>query len=176
MRTLFVNPSKSRKRGRRKNPRPRRAKRRNAALMVNPRRRRARRRNAGITPFVSNPRLMVNPRRRSRPRRSNPLASPKKMLEETLLNFGGAAIGVTANYFAINKIDNVWARNGVRVAAALGSAAMLPGRIGSATAGAMLYPSMMEALDYFLKDKGWGETSADLDQLTADLEDLLNVA
>ena len=174
MRTLFVNPTKRHKKTR-KNPKRRAAKRRTSHALVAPRRKR--RRNAGITPFVSssNPLLVPNPRRRRKVRR-NPLSSPKKLIEETLLNIGGAAIGVGANYFAINKIDNVWARNGARAAAAVGAGMLIPGRLGSAASGAMLYPSILELVDHFLSGKGWGEKEADLDMLSADLEDLLDVA
>jgi hypothetical protein len=171
MRTMFVNPSARRRKKTRKNPR---AKRRHHAAPV----RRRRRRNAGITPFVasSNP-LMANPRRRRAglARRSNPFTSPKRMLEDTLANLGGAGIGVAANYFAINRIENVWARNGARAAAAIGSAYFIPGKLGAAAAGAMMYPAILELVDHFAP-KGWGEKEADLDMLSADLEALLNVA
>jgi hypothetical protein len=169
MRTMFVNPTRRRRKRAKVNPRPHRAPRRH--------KRRARRRNAGITPFVaaSNPLIVPNPRRKSRVRRHNPLSSPKKLFEETLINVGGAGIGVAANYFAINKIDNVWARNGARAAAAIASGMFIPGRLGAASSGAMLYPAMMELVDYMLKDKGWGEKDADLDMLSADLEALLDV-
>jgi hypothetical protein len=166
MKTLFVNPTKRRAKKTRKAP-----KRRNySAAYSNPRRKR--RRNAGITPFVasSNPLLIPNPRKRAKKRHRNPLSSPKRMVEETFLNLGGAAVGVAANYFAINRIENVWARNGTRAAAAIASGMFIPGKLGSAASGAMLYPAILELVDHFAP-KGWGEKEADL--LEADLEDLL---
>jgi len=50
----------------------------------------------------------------------------------------------------------------------------IPGKLGAAASGAMLYPAILELVDHFIGSKGWGEKEADLDMLSADLEDLLD--
>lgn len=174
MRTVFVNPSK--RRGKRKSHKRRAARRnpRRTTALAAPRRTRRRRRNAGITPFVSsaNPQLMANPRRRmARRRHSNPLASPKKVLMNAALNIGGSAVGAGLNYFGISKITNVYARNGTRLAASIASA-FVPGQMGGAMAGAFLMPAWVEFFEH-IKAPVATPTSADLDALAADLEDLM---
>lgn len=174
--TLFVNPTKSRKH----------AKRRRRAVKSNYR---AKRRNAGIVPFVQsanprprrrrnaslrvNPMLVANPRRKMhrRPRHSNPLSSPKKAFVNALLNIGGSGVGAAANYFGIAKIENVWARNGSRIVLSSLSG-FVPGAMGGSMAGALLMPAWVELFNYFVKPKA-APTEADLDSLAADLEDLM---
>lgn len=172
MRTVFVNPSKPRRRRSSK----RRAKRRVVAK-ANPRkrsRRRSRRRNAGITPFVSqrNPLILSNPRRRtmSRRRRRNPgLPNLKQAATKILQYSGGSAIGAGLNIFLFRNIKNDWLRHGVRILAALGGGMFLSAEMGGAMAGATLYPSFAE-LALMLGVGGDTSTEADLNELAADLE------
>lgn len=176
-RTVFVNPSRRR---RRKKGR-RRSRRRNAAPLANtfsnPRRRRARRsrrRNAGITPFLGNPMIMSNPRRRRR--HSNPLnaLSLKNIFSKSISYGGGAGIAVAANALALNRVDNVYMRNGARVGLAVLGASMLKGDLGAGMAGAMFYPVIQELAALLLGKSTVTGTEADMDVLAADLEDVMD--
>jgi len=184
MRTVFVNPSRRRRR-------VRRSRRRNAALVANPRRRHRRRvrrvtrrsrRNAGIAPFVQSNPMIMNPRRRRRSR--NPMGalgrsfSPKNFISKSLKYGGGAAIGAGANILLLRKIENTYLRNGLRVAGAVACGALLPSDMGGAAAGATLYPLFAElALMLNLVPAATSdtdETEADLQSLAADLQDVLD--
>lgn len=193
MRTIFVNPSPSMMN-------PRRRRRRSNITLANPRRkkRRARsqiyrtvrapakfyvrknrrRRNAGIAPFVnSNPLIMDNPRRRRRRRSRNPDFSPKSMLSNVLLYGGGSAMGAALNILGLRRIENDWLRNGARIAAAIAGGVLIKGSMGAAMAGATLYPTFAElALMTNLISGGSNiqDTDADLNELAADLQDVLD--
>lgn len=197
MRTMFVNPSASMSNPRRRRKRSRR-RRRNVDLSAaaNPRRRRRGRRrrsarvsrgypltvrsNAGIVPFTSNPLILDNPRRRSRRRRNNPMANLSKLslnnvLSKTVKYGGGAAAGAALNILGLRRIQNDWIRNGVRIGAAVVGAALVPGEIGAAYAGATLYPLFAEvALLTKLVQPAGAPTEADLSEISADLEDVLD--
>lgn len=153
-------------------------------MIANPRRRhrrsrrrrhtsRRRRRNAGITPFVSNP-LILNPRRSfMNRRRRNPGMSMPSLRTATQKVFtygGGALLGAGANIFAFNKIENDWFRNGARLAGAVFLGPMLKGEMGAAAAGALLYPVAVELAALVGLPV---ETEADLDLLSADLDEVL---
>ncbi len=181
-RTVFVNPTRRRRRRSKAKANPRRRRRRNAMMpaLPNPRRRRhrrSRRRNAGIAPFVSNPLIMSNPRRRRR-RHSNPLVNAftvKNVLTKGVTYAGGAAIAVTTNVVALNRINNFWYRNAARLGSAIAGGALLKGELGAATAGAMLYPLMQEMAAKVLgTGAGVSATEADMDVLAADLEDVMD--
>jgi hypothetical protein len=182
MRTVFVNPL--RRRRCKKSSNPRRRRRRNTAGLTrtffNPRR--SRRRNAGIVPFIQrNPLILENPRRR---RRRNPSGFGGlfnfRSVGEKLLNYGGgSAIGTAANIFAINKIENMWMRNGLRVVAAILAPNLVRGDMGTAMAGSLLYPMWQEVALRFLTPASdttttTTATEADLDALSADLSDVLD--
>jgi hypothetical protein len=146
MRTVFVNPSNPRRRRKRSNPRrrarrhnPRRRRRNSSVALANPRRRR--RRNAGVTPFVSqNPMILSNPRRRRR--RRNPSHT---FLGHIAYIVGGTVGGAALNRLAFNQLENLYARNGVRI---LGASilAYLGGNnnLTAAAAGAILAPLLPE--------------------------------
>lgn len=203
---LRANPRKrrrkrrttKRRRARASAPRRRRTRRRrtrNAMLpgYGNPRRRRTRKkrraygrrkRNASITPFVmsSNPLVMSNPRRR---RKRNPglKLNFKSIAQELLTVGGGSLVGAAANMLAINKISNVWARNGARLGAAIAAGAFLKGNLGAAAAGSVLYPMYEEVyIRSIAPALGMGvavgasaaATEADLDLLSADLNEVLS--
>jgi len=145
MKTVFVNPSRSRRRRRRRNamlPNPKR-RRRASSRSYNVVRRR-RRRNAGVTPFVmsSNPMIMENPRRRRR-RRSNP--SMKSALMDFAWLLAGTVGGAALNRLGVSHISNFYARNGVRVGAAA-VLAYIGGKstMTAAAAGATLAPIVAE--------------------------------
>ena len=146
-----------------------------SSMRTNPRRRRRRRRrNAGIRPFVkkSNPLILQNPNnpRRRRRRRSNPKLNLQKVANKILIYTGGSAIAVGANILAINQIENKWARNGVRVAAAVFAPMFIKGDMGAAFSGAMLYPVVEE----MAAELNIVPQEADLEALAADLEQALN--
>lgn len=190
MRALFVNPTKRRKKVRRRRKAPmartrtrRRVSRRAAPVRRRRTTRRRRRRNAGIVPFVQNPLILNNPRRR---RRSNPRLrlSVQQIAGDVLAYGGGSAIGAAVNIMGINRIENVWARNGTRIGAAV-LAGMLPAlmgtrgrameKAGAAAAGALMYPVWQEvALQLLAPPVAAAETEADLDMLAADLESALD--
>ena len=187
--TVFVNPSK-----------PRRRRKRNggaapgAGLTVreafqmgrataNPAKKRKRRRNAGIAPFVKNPLILSNPRRR-RARRKNPLKLPnfKSALTKGVSQAGGAGIALAGNAFVLSRIQNAWMRRGSQFAAAVIGGALIGNQspnMGNAFAGAMMYPLMQDLASDLL---GIGvaagatayATEADLDALAADLEDVMD--
>jgi len=179
MRTTFVNPLVRRRRKRKSNPKRRR------------RSYRRRRHNAGIVPFIqknprrrsrrySNPLILENPRRRRR-RNAGGLTGALnfKNVGAKLLAFGGgSAIGTAANIFAINKLDNPWLRNGVRLAVAVIAPNVIKGDMGAAISGSILYPLWQEVAMRFLAPAAAGgadaATEADLDALQADLEDVLD--
>ncbi len=182
MRTVFVNPLVRRRR-RKKSGNPRR-RRRNYAL-ANPRRSRRRyTRNAGIAPFIQrNPLILENPRRRRRRRNAGGLGGlfNFRSVGAKLLNYGGgSAIGTAANIFGINKIQNVWMRNGLRVVAAILAPNLVKGDMGTAMAGSLLYPLWQEVALRFLtpaadtSTSGAPATEAELDALSADLSDVLD--
>lgn len=122
-RTVFVNPSRVRRRRRGRSCAPKRR----------------RRRNAGITSFVSNPSLIQNPRRRRR-HRHNPLAANKLPMEVLRLAIGATA-GAMLNRIGISHISNFYARNLSRIGAAAGIAYLGNGTsLAAAAAGATLAP------------------------------------
>lgn len=179
MRTTFVNPL-VRRRKRKSNPKRRRR-----------RSYHRRRRNAGIVPFIQrnprrrrhhyrrNPLILENPRRRRRRNAGLGGAFNLKNVGAKLLAFGGgSAVGTAANIFAINKLENVWLRNGVRLAAAVLAPNIIKGDMGIAIAGSVLYPLWQEVAMRFLAPAAAGgadtATEADLDALQADLEDVLD--
>jgi hypothetical protein len=83
---------------------------------------------------------------------------------------GGSAIAVAADILALKKIENVWARNGIRVVAAAFAPMFLKGDMGSAFSGAILYPVVEEmAAELNILDN-----EADLECLAADLEAALD--
>jgi hypothetical protein len=136
-------------------------------------------RNAGITPFVSNTGITVpNPRRRKR--RRNPAGG---ILMNGMLNslsgVGGAAALTVVDMFGVSKINNPWGRNLTRVGLALGGS-LIPGRFGSAAAGAAMVPVLQEVVTLLMlgtpRVAATAGTEAALDELSADLEDLLRVA
>ncbi len=172
MQTRFVNPANPtrtrtrggvivvRANGAMANPR-RRRRRRNAAplIMPNPRRRSARR------PVV----VVANPRRRSARRSTIVVANPRRRrrnpngTKDIIKNVaigGGMALGsYLLNKYAIGKISlhegeslsternrtGMLVRIGIRAVLAGLSAAFLPGSIGAAGMGALLYPAISEA-------------------------------
>jgi len=181
MRTTFVNPLVRRRKRRKSNPKRRR------------RSYRRRRHNAGIVPFIqknprrrsrryANPLILENPRRRRRRNAGSMSLSSALNLRNVgakLLAFGGgSAIGTAANIFAINKLDNVWLRNGVRLAVAVIAPNVIKGDMGAAISGSILYPLWQEVAMRFLAPAAAGgadaATEADLDALQADLEDVLD--
>ncbi len=183
-RTIFVNPT------RRKRRKAHSKRRRNAMAprFVNPRRRRRahrsrRRRNAGVAPFVrSNPRrrrrsrrnpMILNPRRRSRRNPGLKMPGVKTILNTTMNAAGGAAIGAAVNVLGINQIGNTWLRNAARVAAALVAGMVLPDKLATAAGGAIFYPAATE-LATMLVPSAAAPTSADLEDIGADLEDVLD--
>lgn len=177
MKTVFVNPSKPRKRKARKRKVKRKApamarKRTTRRAAPKRRRRRRTRRNAGITPFVasnrSNPLILQNPRRRRR-RRRNPTMNLKTFIDKTLTYSGGAAVGAGLNILALRRIENDWVRNGARIAAAVASGMFLKGEMGAAAAGATLYPLFAEVALMTNLVPGAEPTEADLHELAADL-------
>jgi len=174
---VFVNPS--RKRSRRKSRR--RARKPAARHYRRPTRRvrrRSRRRNAGIAPFVQrNPLILENPRRRRRSRR-NPLSlsglNLNKFISKSVTYGSGSAIGAAVNILALRKIENDYMRNGARVVAACLAGAFMPGDMGAAAAGATLYPLFAELALAFKLVEGPVATSADLSDLSADLQDIVD--
>lgn len=174
--TVFMNPRKTRTR-RRKSGRKRRRVARPATRYV--RRKRSgkrRRRNAGIAPFVANPMIMANPRRRSsgRKRRRNPEMKLKPILMNTGLAVAGAGTGALVNLVGIRRIQNIWVRNGTRFLLGAASAGAMQNSFGGAAAGALMYPMFAELalLSGILTEAT--NTEADLDEISADLEDVLN--
>lgn len=172
MRTVFVNPLVRR---RRKKSNPKRRRRTTHALS-----RRSRRRNAGIVPFIQrNPLILENPRRRRR-RNAGGLGGlfNFRSVGAKILNYGGgSAIGAAANIFGINKIENVWMRNGLRVILSILAPNLIKGDMGTAMSGATLYPLWQEVALRFLAPADAGAppaTEADLDALSADLSDVLD--
>jgi hypothetical protein len=136
MKTVFVNPSRSRRRRRRR-----------PVAAAAPRRRRRRvhrrrRRNAGITPFVQNPMIMENPRRRRRHRR-NP--SMKSSVMDFAWLLAGTVGGAALNRLGLSHVNNFYARNGARVGAAA-VLAYFGGKspMTAAAAGATLAPIVAE--------------------------------
>lgn len=153
--------------------------------MANPRRRRRsyakrrpatrrrRRRNAGITSFTrqgnQNPLILSNPRRR---RRRNPARlNMKTIFNKTLVFGGGAAMGYGVNQFALSNIENDWMRRAAQAVTAVAGSMMLRGELGAAFAGATLYPLIADVAMY--TGLVAVPTEADLDELSADLEDAL---
>jgi hypothetical protein len=192
---MFVNPRRRSKRraSKKRNPKKRTARRtapkrrRNARkassnMIINPRRRRTRktRRNASITPFVkSNPLILRNPGSIRRRRRSNPTLNFNTILSKSLSYGGGSAIGAVANIVGLNKIENKWFRNGARIGVAALGGIFLKGDLGASMAGACLYPLWQEvAVMLSLVDASADVTgpNADLDVLSADLQDVLDEA
>lgn len=172
-RTIFVNPTRRRRRKARKAGR---RKHRNALAprFVNPRRRRVhrrKRRNAGIAPFVSNP-MILNPRRR---RRNPGLKMPgvKKILDTSMNAAGGAAIGAAVNVLGLNQIANPWLRNAGRVVAAVVTGMLLPDKLATAAGGAIMYPMATELATMLVPAQA-AATSADLEDIGADLDDVLD--
>jgi hypothetical protein len=183
MRTVFVNPNPPRKRRKRRKTKKRKVpgmarKRTIRRKRATPkRRRRTRRRNAGVTAFTgnsrNNPLILQNPRRRRR-RRKNPQMNLKTFINKTLTYSGGAAVGAGLNILALRRIENDWARNGARLAAAVASGMFLKGEMGAAAAGATLYPLFAELALMTNLVPASEPTEADLHELAADLEAALD--
>jgi hypothetical protein len=93
----------------------------------------------------------------------------QRVANQLLIYTGGSAIAVGANILAINRIENMWARNGVRVAAAVFAPMFIKGDLGAAFSGAMLYPVIEEMASQL----NIAPQEADLEQLAADLETAL---
>jgi hypothetical protein len=188
------NPRKVKRNTRRRSAKrnPRKASRK---MIVNPRRRRTsrRRRNASVTPFVrSNPLILRNPRSIRRRRRNPGMGggfTMKNILDKGLSYGGGSALGAGINMIALSKIEDKWFRNGARLAAAIGGGILLKGDLGAAAAGATLYPMWQELAVMlkvisgpkpFLPYPDGSQTvkaaSASLDELSADLQDVLDEA
>jgi hypothetical protein len=99
----------------------------------------------------------------------------KGLFNKLLTYSGGSAVGAGLNILALRRIDNDWMRNGARVVAAVMGGMFLKGEMGAAMAGATLYPAFAElALMSGLVPGGAGGTEADLNELAADLEDVLS--
>lgn len=180
-RTIFVNPTRRRRRRKAHSKRRRNAM---APRFVNPRRhrrrarrsrRRARRRNAGITPFVRKNPMILNPRRR-RARRNPGLKMPgvRTILNTTMNAAGGAAIGAAVNVLGLNQIPSTLLRNAGRVVAAVVAGMVLPDKLATAAGGAIMYPAATELATMLVPAQGAGATSADLEGIGADLEDVLD--
>lgn len=150
--------------------------------MANPRRRRRsaprrrrtyrrRRRNAGVTSFTAqrNPLILSNPRRRRR--RRNPRMNLKKILNDTMVFMGGGALGYGVTQFGLSQIQHDWVRRGAQVATAVVGATFLKGNLGASMAGAVMYPLIADLAMY--TGLVAIPTSADLDELSADLESAL---
>lgn len=187
MRTVFVNP---RRRTRRKRKTTTRRRRRNApSLMGRARRtygrrrraapawarpmRRRRKRNVGITSFVAptgNPLILSNPRHRRRSK-SNPKLNLKTVMNKILTFGGGGALGYAVNQFGLSNIENDWGRRAAQAGTAVLGSMFLKGELGAAFAGATMYPLMAD-LAAFTGLVGI-PTEADLDELSADLEQAL---
>lgn len=187
MRTLFINPGNPRHKPRRRT----KTKRRNIQIKPNayekglaqgiklanknPKRKKRSRRNAGVTAFVKQPNpLILNnpPRRRRRRRNARPALTLRSFATDMLSYGGGSAIGASLNIFGLNKIEDMWFRNGARLGLAFLSGALLRGELGAAAAGSTLYPVWQEiALQLLAPTEG--DLEADLDTLAADLEDIL---
>jgi hypothetical protein len=117
--------------------------------------------------------MILNPRRR---RRSNPglkMPGVKKVLDTMMNAGGGAAIGAAVNVLGVNAIQNTWLRNAARVAAAVLAGMVLPEKLAVASGGAIMYPAATE-LATMLVPAGAAPTSADLEDIGADLEDVLD--
>lgn len=177
MQTVLVNPRRSRRRapksGSRRapqrimvlrangspamaNPRRRRRARRNPSplMMANPRRRRARRRNPA-------PLIMPNPRRRRA--RRNPTLSLMGGLKTGAIALGAGAAAYGINKYLLADIghnenehwnsqanrNGVLMRSGIRFAIAAAASFLLPGSIGAAFGGAMLYPAAYELENWY---------------------------
>lgn len=150
------------------NPRRRRRRR------TTPRRRRTyrrRRRNAGVTSFTAqgNPLILSNPRRRRR--RRNPRMNLKKILNDTMVFMGGGALGYGVTQFGLSQIQNDWVRRGAQAGTAVLGATFLKGNLGASFAGAVMYPLIADLAMY--TGLVAIPTSADLDELSADLESAL---
>lgn len=175
--TVFMNPGKTRTRRRRKSGKKRRRVSRPATRHVRRRRTgRRRRRNAGIAPFVANPMIMSNPRRRSsgKRRRRNPEMKLKPILMNTGLAIAGSGAGAAVNLLGIRRVNNIWLRNGLRVALGAVSAGVFQNSFGGAAAGSVMYPMWAELALLSGVITEATNTEADLDEISADLEDVLN--
>jgi hypothetical protein len=146
--------------------------------MANPRRRRRttprrrrtyrrRRRNAGVTSFTAqgNPLILSNPRRRRR--RRNPRMNIKRIFNDTMVYMGGGALGYGVTQFGLSQIQNDWVRRAAQVTTALVGATFLKGNLGASFAGATMYPLIADLAMY--TGLVAIPTSADLDELSADL-------
>jgi hypothetical protein len=156
-------------------------------IAANPRKRRKstkrkRRRNAGIVPFVAatptrsgyaNPLILNNPPKRRRRRRKNPALKLETVAKRLMIAGGGSAIGATGNILGLNKIEDMWFRNGARIASSTAAAVLLRGELGAAAAGAFLYPVWQEVALRVLSPTE-ADLEDDLDTLAADLEDVLD--
>jgi hypothetical protein len=180
----FSNPRRRRKKARRTT----RRRRSHARGPV----RRRRRRNAGVTPFVRNPLILRNPRRR---RHSNPAMNLQAMAKQLFSVGGGAGLGYAVNRWGVERLGlSFWPRQGVRVAGAAIISVFLPkllrGQLGSnvacAAAASLLYPTMQDLDARYVSGPAAiaagaavagnlpSASSADLDLLSADLEDVLD--
>lgn len=155
-------------------------------MASNPRRRRRparrkrytrrRRRNAGVTAFTNqgargNPLILSNPRRRRR--RRNPKLNLKRLMSDLLTYTGGGALGYGVNQFGLSQIPNDWVRRGAQVATAMVGAMFMKGNLGASFAGATMYPLIADIAMY--TGLVAVPSEADLDELSADLEDALGL-
>ena len=183
--SLFSNPAKKHKKGRKGSKRKRAGKkgRRRAAKKTTRRcvKYRVVRRNAGITPFIQNPLILSNPRRRRR--RRNPsfsMGSLKSVLSECLTDGAGAAAALGVSAFGTNRIASPLYRRGAQVlAAVVGGAAVgsYSKNLGRSFRSAMFFPLVQDlAVDLLGTSIAVSATAkeADVDALAADLEDVLD--
>lgn len=154
--------------------------------------RRRRRSNAGITRFTVNPQMARRPQRRRYTRRrasSNPgtQLTARNVINRTMYLGAGSAIGTGANILALNKIENVWARNGARIGAAVLGGMLLkgvPSIVSASASGALLYPMWQEVYARVMSETGEGggegggsePSEADLDWLGADLDQTMGAS
>lgn len=158
MRTVFVNPTRPKRRRSKKkrnpaggaktqtalaaykkgmndamansysNPRRRRRRRTTAAA---PRRRRTYRRKRRSNAGIT-PFVSRNPlilqNAHRRRRRSNPKMNLQKLLGDSLYYAGGSALGVGVNTLVLDRIENRWAKNGARIGAAVLAGMVFPAR------------------------------------------------
>ncbi len=196
MRTILVNPRRTRRRRRNRGGA---MVLRNASLMPNPRRqsRRRKHRHWGHVQahrrHTHNP-FMMNPRRRRRYARSNPLILPNRRryrrrnasfsigsaLNTLLMGAIGGGGAYAFNRFVVAKIQlqpdgsypdsSIYWHVGARAIAAAIAGFFLPTSIASATNGALAYASISEVVNY----RQAGAVGADLSGLEADLSDVLD--
>ena len=156
-----------------------------AGMKSNPKARRRTRRNVPM-PVVynsrGNPLILENPPRRAparRRRRSNPRMTLRGAMEGGLWVGGGSLAGTMLNVYALNSVEDMWIRNGARIATAVASTYAKNRFFGGALAGAALYPFWQEMFAMILGPEAVGTEDMDvlndgLGQLEADLNEQLD--